>query len=99
MDRMEIAKTILMQMGGTGRLNTMVGANNYISHGDGVSFRFKGSKHSNYLKVTLNVLDTYDMEFGKVWGTKYTVKKEYDGVFFDQLKELFEKTTGLYLTF
>ena len=94
----QVAQTILKQMGGTNRLSAMIGANNFINHGDAVSFRFKGSTFANYFKVTLNSMDTYDIEFGKVWGTKYTVKKKFEGVYNDQLKKIFEKTTKLYLT-
>jgi len=93
-----IAKTIAEQMGGFGCLKCMVGAYNFIDCGAGVSFRFKGSKIANYIKVTLTPLDEYDVEIGKVFGTKYTIKKECKGIYFDQLKPVFESTTKLYLS-
>jgi hypothetical protein len=94
----EIAKTILQQMRGMGRLKCMTGAYNFADHGNGVSFRFKGSKASNYCKVTLDPSDTYSFELGKIWGHKYTVKADYTGIYCDQLVEIFERDTGLYLS-
>lgn len=95
----EIAQIIGQQMGGLGRLKMFVGGHNFCDHGNGLSFKFKGSKVANYMKVTLTPLDEYDVEFGKIWGSKYTVKKELKGVHFDQLVGIFEDTTKLYLSF
>jgi hypothetical protein len=94
----EIAKTILQQMRGMGRLKCMLGAYNFADHGNGVSFRFKGSKVANYIKVTLDADDTYSFELGKIWGHQYKVKKSYDSIYCDQLVEIFERDTGLYLS-
>lgn len=96
--RKEIAATILRQMGGTGRLVAMTGAKDFCAHESGVSFNFKGSKVANYIKVILNSMDTYDVEFGKIRGYTYRVAKEMSGLHFDQLKEQFEEVTGLHLT-
>lgn len=94
----EIAKTILQQMRGMGRLKCMTGANNFLDHGNGVSFRFKGSKVANYCLVTLDANDTYSFELGKIHGMNYNVKKSYNGIYNDQLVEIFERDTGLYLS-
>ena len=98
---MSVAEIILQQMGGSRRLSLMVGATNFLSHEKekAVSFRFKGNSKINYLKVTLNGRDTYDMEFGKVYGQKYTVVKKVEDVYNDSLKKIFEDTTKLYLSF
>lgn len=98
MNNPEIAKTILQQMNGMGRLKCMVGAYNFADHGNGVSFRFKSSKVANYCKVILDADDTYSFELGKIWGHDYKVKKSCSGIYFDQLVELFEQHTGLYLS-
>ena len=95
----QIARTIFEQMGGLGRLKAFVGGHTFVSDGDSASFKFKGSKVANYMKVTLTPLDTYNVELGKIWGQKYTVKKELDNVYFDQLVSIFEDTTKLYLSF
>ena len=38
---MEVAKTILQQLGGAGRLQLMVGAYNFVAYPNGVAFKFK----------------------------------------------------------
>jgi len=109
----QVAQTILNQLGGQGRLRIMTGAKNFAAyspasespHGKGcggVSFRFPKPKHAgspNHCKIILNSMDTYDVEFGAVRGTSYKVTKELSGVYADQLVEIFESATGLYLTF
>jgi hypothetical protein len=95
----QIAQIIGQQLGGLGRLKMFVGGHTFVDHGNGLSFKFKGSKVANYMKVTLTPLDTYNVEIGKIWGQKYTVKKELEGVYFDQLVNIFEDTTKLYLSF
>jgi hypothetical protein len=76
----------------------MLGAYNLlsVSNGYGLSFRIKGSKCVNYIKIVLNGMDLYDMEFGKVWGTKYNIIANENDVYFDMLHSLIEKHTKLY---
>lgn len=96
---MEVANTILAQLGG--RVFTMVtGAKNLVGGEDFLSFRIPASKDKiNYVKVTLNSMDTYDVEFGRVWGTNYSVIATADGIYNDMLVSTFEQTTGLYAHF
>ncbi len=96
----EIANIILKQMGGSGRLNAIVGATNFFSikEGNGLSFRFKGSRIANYVEIVLNSLDTYTVRFVKIHGTTVKDVKTVPIVYADGLKELFEQTTKLYLT-
>lgn len=91
---MSIAKTIQEQIGH--KALYMLGAKNLLDHGDALSFRVRGSKAVNYIKITLNSMDTYDLEFGKVWGHNYKVKATFDGAYVDMLHDLIEKETGLY---
>jgi len=91
---MTIAKTIANQIGNPALF--MLGAKNLIDHGDALSFRVRGSKAVNYIKITLTPADLYTMEFGKVWGSKYTVKNVEDGMYFDMLRDAIERNTGLY---
>lgn len=97
-----VATTILSQMGGSRALKLMLGANNFSSHKDeglgGLSFRFKGSRKANYLKVILAGNDTYSMRFAR--STKgeryiYDVVEFKQEVYFDQLCEIFRDVTGL----
>lgn len=94
----QVAEIIVQQLGGFGKLKCMVAANNFGTSGDNLSFKFKGSKIANYIKITLNSLDLYDVEFGKIWGHNYKVIKEVNGVYNDQLIPIFENTTKLYLS-
>lgn len=88
---------------GTARLSIMIGAKNFTySEKDGyASFKFmKGaSNKANYIKITLTPADVYDVEFGRIWGMDYKVISTHEGMYFDQLRELFETETGLYLSF
>jgi len=93
------AMIIAAQMGGIGRLRAMVAASHMADHDNGLSFRFKGSRAANYVKVTLDPDDTYTVEFWKIRGVFSMDKvEELGGVYCDQLIPLFESTTGLYLT-
>ena len=103
---MQVAETILNQMGGGNRIRAFVGTKHFISHPEsrkdrgGVSFRFKGSRKFNHLKVTLDWNDTYSLSFSKLnrYGES-TKQKEFSMIYCDQLIELFEQTTELYLHF
>lgn len=94
----DIANTILQQMGGMRRLVMFTGAKNFVALPNGVSFRI-GNRSTNYVKITLNGKDLYDMEFALLRGSKMTNKKEFNDIYNDQLKPIFEKATGMYLSF
>lgn len=83
------------------RLTVMIGAKSFIAYDNWVSFRFqaRAKNKSNYLRISLNEFDTYDLTFSRVYGKKETVIKEYEGIYNDQLMGLFERETGLYLKF
>ena len=96
---MKAAETILKQMGGIGRIRAMTGAKQFLALAGqyvGVQFKFPNRLRSrgNYVRITLNVGDTYDMRFQN--GAK--VVAEFKGVYADQLKSLFEEQTGLRLS-
>ena len=91
-----VAQTILQQLGGR-RFVMMTGAKNLVNHGQALSFRIgRNSKNINYVKITLTGSDLYDMEFGRIQGSNYTVKSKEDGVYNDMLQKLFTKHTGMY---
>ena len=92
-----IAMTILKQLGGAGKLNAMTGAYNFRDLGNGLAFKIKNQR-ANYIKITLNGLDLYDLEVGRTRGTTYKVVASHNDVYFDQLKPLIEKATGMYLS-
>ncbi|MCH9712665.1 MAG: hypothetical protein K0U20_08595 [Proteobacteria bacterium] len=89
--------------GGVNVLAAMTGAKNFVKSDEEnfVSFRFtaKAKNKANYIKITLNAMDTYDVEFGYIRGMNYTVRSVSEGLYDDMLKKHFETETGLYLTF
>ena len=97
MSDMKVAKTILEQLGGN-KFRVMTGAKNLLNTGDGLAMKIgRNSSNSNYLKITLNSMDLYDMKFAKLtrMGELKSVK-EYDNVYNDMLTDVFTKHTGMY---
>jgi len=91
-----VADTIAKQMGGLGRLRAMLGAHSFATNGSDFSFVFPNKQRSkgNSVKITLGGDDLYTMEFFNVSvkGAKRVAR--FDGLFFDQLIETFERQTG-----
>ena len=95
------AAIILAQLGGSGRLGAMIGARNFLySEKDPtwLSFKFKGCRKVNHLKVTLDASDTYTLRFGKIHGYNFREVHEVSGVYADKLRTIIEAQTGLYLS-
>ena len=94
---MGVAREILNQLGGN-KFRVMTGAKNFMGFSEGLVMKIgRNSSNSNYLKITLNSMDLYDMEFAKVsrMGEKKSVT-EYNNVYNDSMVEVFEKHTGMY---
>tara|TARA_B100000424_G_scaffold42760_1_gene29095 strand:- start:5673 stop:5996 length:324 start_codon:yes stop_codon:yes gene_type:complete len=94
---MSVATTILNQLGGN-KFRVMTGAKNFMDHGNALSMRIgRNSSNSNYLKITLNDSDLYDVRFSKVtkMGEEKSVR-EFNDVYNDMLVEIFESHTGMY---
>mgnify|MGYP003650051285 CR=1 FL=1 len=94
---MTVAKTILEQLGGN-KFRVMTGAKNFGARDNSLSMRIGRNKtSSNYLKITLNMMDLYDVRFSRVtkMGSERSVT-EYNNVYNDSLVEVFEKHTGMY---
>ena len=97
MSNLTVAKTILEQLGGN-KFCMMTGAKNLAGDENSLSMRIgRNSSNSNYLKITLNSMDLYDMKFCKLT-RKFEEKSvtEYSDVYNDMLTEVFEKHTGMY---
>ena len=97
MSNLTVAKTILEQLGGN-KFRMMTGAKNLAGDENSLSMRIgRNSSNSNYLKITLNSLDTYDMKFCKLT-RKYEDKSvtEYSDVYNDMLTDVFTSHTGMY---
>lgn len=76
----------------------MTGATQYVDMGNGVKFRFKGSKAANLVMITLTARDTYDVEFYKMAKYDYTKVATIEDVYGDQLRSVFEQFTKLRLS-
>ncbi len=103
MDYKAIATEIYRQFGGN-KAKVMIGMYNQAYDGSAnnpnFSFRFKAksNKGINYVKIELTVMDDYIVTFGKIRGTDYKVIETMEGIYADQLQEVFEDVTGLYLS-
>lgn len=99
-DYMTALEQLTMSRNPIARLEMMVGAKDFMfdSSEDSIAFKFKGSSKANYLEIKLDRNDTYTMTFMKLRGMDFKTVKEIDGVYNDMLKNIFEETTGLYLS-
>jgi hypothetical protein len=100
MSNTTVAATILEQIGGMRRLSVMTGAKNFVAGEDRVIFSIgKGAKNKiNKVRITLNAMDLYDVEFLRIWGTDIKTVEKVEGVYNDQLMDIFENATGFFLT-
>ena len=105
---LQTAETIFQQLGGKRKLTFMVGAKDFTYGNDPAleqvvaAFKFKMCSKANTIQVTYHRCpDVYTVKFFKVkrngvWGLPVS---EHTDIYCDQLIELFEKQTGLYLHF
>jgi len=95
----EVASTILMQLGGR-RFIAMTGAKNFLALNDGCGGmrfnipRFPGVK-INLIEIVLNGSDLYDVKFSRVHGLALKEISSHTDIYFDELRGLFERETGL----
>lgn len=94
-----VAKEIYNQLGGR-RFIVMTGAKNFVSDKYSLQFRIPRAKDGiNFVKITLNSMDLYDIEYGKIHGYNYTIVKEEKNVYNDMLVKSFETNTATYTKF
>jgi len=99
MENMNIAKTILNQLGGN-KFIVMTGAKNVIGGENFLQFQIgRNSKGITNVKIILNSLDLYDMTFYKmrspITEKMFKPVAECNSIYGDMLDECFEKNTGL----
>ena len=99
-----VADTIYQQLGGN-RFKAMTGASSFSGSANSLSFKLPASSTIDRIKgviVELTPDDTYTMRFLRVTGSfakgnlGVETVKEYDGVYCDQLQDIFTQVTGLY---
>lgn len=110
-----VAQTILNQLGGN-RFVAMTGAKNFVALENGIKFSIgRNASKANTVKITLNGLDLYDIEFIKFTPFKISVNhktcavttreekteivKTYNDCYCDMLQEVFTSVTGLHTHF
>jgi hypothetical protein len=100
-----IAATIIEQLAGMTKLKFMTGAKQFACGENDKGHAFvvfkigHNAKGVNYVKITLNSMDLYDIEYSYVTIRKITIKHESAGLYADNLAADFEANTGLYLSF
>jgi len=98
MANMEVAQTILHQLGDR-KFIVMTGAKNLIGSHNSFSCKIgRNSKAISHVKITLNSKDLYDIEFIRIRKYEAKIINSYNDIYCDQLKDIFEENTGLYLT-
>jgi len=110
---MNIPNTILRQLGGNGFL-ALTGTKKPSSFNDGKSLWMQLSRNkscANRMVITLTSMDDYTIEIyhekmpsmkqycNGITDMIITKKKVIEGVYCDQLQDIFEELTGLYVTF
>lgn len=95
------AAEVIRQLGGN-RFIAMTGAKNFVKNDDKQSITFKiggGAKNGiNYIRITLTPSDLYDIEFLRLRGNDFKVVAKEDGLYHDQLADIFTQYTGFYTT-
>ena len=104
---MSIGQTIYEQLGG-GRFAFITGAKKFLTHDNWLSFRIgRNASKANYVRITLTPMDTYTVEFKRItmprlsrktWTYseyKETLIAKREGVYCDQLQDVFTEVTGL----
>jgi len=92
------AGVVLQQLGGN-RFIAMTGAKNFQKDDKKQLLRFnigRNAKHINWVEIRLNSMDTYDIEFLDVSIKKRKVVDKVDGIYNDQLQDVFTAHTGMY---
>lgn len=88
----EIANTILKQIGGPNKLKAMIGAKQFLILKDGIGIKIAKYNNINYISITLNSSDLYDISYKKVWGTNIKDIKDSNNLYFDMLVEDIEES-------
>lgn len=96
----QIAETIMAQLGGT-RFAMMTGAKNFMCGEKGeLTFQYPCRNRKGFIragvKISLNVFDTYDVEFIDMKRNMELRTKLVSNVYHDQLQAVFTAETGLY---
>jgi hypothetical protein len=95
-----VAIEILRQLGGN-RFIAMTGAKNFSCDNNSMCFKLSGTMTKdriNWIKITLNAMDTYDIKFVAIRGFKMKTIEEINGIYNDGLQDVISDRTGLALS-
>jgi hypothetical protein len=95
-----IANEILRQLGGN-QFIAMTGARNFICDDNSIVFSISGimtKDRINRIKITLNAMDTYTVEFYNIRNTTIKFIGIVGGVYNDTLQDVISNKTGLALS-
>lgn len=96
-EQLQIAKTILEQLGGH-RLVAMTGAKNLMALDGGLQLRLPSNFAKdgiNCVRVQLTPMDDYTVTFSKIRGTSVKEVAKHEGAYAEDLNTLFVEVTGL----
>jgi uncharacterized membrane protein (Fun14 family) len=92
---MSVAQTILAQLGGN-QFIVMTGAKNFVGGERDLSFKIgKNCKKVSHVKITLNGMDLYNVQYLNIRGVKVTVVAEEFDLYNNQLQQSFTTNTGM----
>lgn len=90
-----VAIEILRQLGGN-KFIAMTGAKNFNCTDNSFICQIPMKKDRiSHIKITLNVMDTYDIEFISIWGNKLKTVSTFEGAYNNMLVDIIEDRTGL----
>ena len=98
---MEVANTILAQLGGK-RFIAMTGATSFSGSADELTFKIPTKGKMRAVKIKLEPSDTYTLRVVESRGAlrfgNYEIVETFkaEGIYFDMLEETFTEATGLY---
>jgi len=94
-DAKQVAKEILNQLGGN-KFIAMTGAKNFACEENRLIFKIgRNEKRINVVDITLNGMDTYDVQFKRMTKSTLEIISEASGIYNDMLQSVFTKHTGM----
>lgn len=98
-ESLQVAETIISQLGGAGPLRAMCGCKGFVGGSRYVQFKVgKNAKKVSLCRIELDDGDTYTVRFySGTWRTLRPVFEASD-VYADSLRGIFEAQTGMYLS-
>lgn len=97
-NNLTVSETILAQLGGW-RFISMTGASSLVGDPGMLQFSLpKNERKINKVRIELTPADTYTVKFYSIRqrGLSVNVIAEREGVYAENLREVFERETGLY---